>query len=74
MVRSHNRKSHSILKSVPRMERDHKVTQIINEEKYSFHEGYSSLMRQEIKKMHKKKRRQFFKNEINYDETVCLNK
>lgn len=64
MIRSHSRKSHSVLKSVPIMERDHKVTQIINGEEYSFHEGYNSIMRQEIKKMHRKKRRQFFKNEI----------
>ena len=46
------------------MERDHKVIKIINGEEYSFHEGYNSIMRQEIKRMHKKKRRQIFKSEL----------
>lgn len=64
MNRSHSRTSHSFLKSVPRMPKDHKVVKVINGESYTFHEGYQSVERQLIKKMHKKKRRQAFKNEL----------
>lgn len=64
MKRSTNGRAHSALKSVPKMEKDHKVTQILDGIAYTFHEGYNSVMRRLIKKRHKKKRRQYFRGEL----------
>jgi hypothetical protein len=61
---SHSRTSHSVLKSVPKMEKKHKVIKIFNGEEYRMYEGYGTESRGPIKKMHKKKRRQAFKNEL----------
>jgi len=62
---SHNRSSHSCLKSIPKMESSHKV--LINfrdGNSISIYEGYDSRSRQLLKKMHKKKRRQIFKADL----------
>jgi len=58
---SHNRRSHSALKSVPKMAQDNRVVVTFNDENYTLHTGYNSVARRVIKKMHKKKRRQLFK-------------
>ena len=62
---SHSRTSHSILKSVPKMGKKVKVTKTFKDgTEVSFYEGYGTESRGPIKKMHKKKRRQAFKNEL----------
>lgn len=60
----HSRISFPIHKSVPLMEADHKILREYNGEPYSIHVGFNSVQRKLFKKMHKKKRRQFFKKEI----------
>jgi len=64
---STQRSSHSALKSVPKMGELRKVKKVINGEVYMLPEGCGSGTRQVIKKMHKKKRRQFFLQEIQWD-------
>lgn len=62
---SHNRTSHSVLKSVPKMENKRKVTHTFKDgTECTLYEGYGTESRRLIKKMHKKKRRQIFKNEL----------
>lgn len=64
-----NRTSHSILKSVPKMEKKQKVTKTFKDgTEISIYEGYGTESRVQIKKMHKKKRRQSFKNELKGQE------
>jgi len=65
---STNRSSHSCFKSVPKMEKKKKVTLSFGDgTTLDSYVGYGSPARQEIKKMHKKKRRQIFKNDLKYD-------
>ncbi len=63
MKRSHSRHSYPFDKRVPLMEKCYKVFyEGWNGEIHSRYEGYNSLSRQLIKKMHKKKQRQYDKN------------
>lgn len=62
---SHSRTSHSVLKSVPKMEKKRKVTKTFKDGTECItYEGYGTESRVQIKKMHKKKRRQLFKTEL----------
>jgi len=64
---SHSRHSHSAYKSVPKMRKKLKITKTFKDgTEITLYEGYGTETRSIIKRMHKKKRRQLFKNTIVY--------
>jgi hypothetical protein len=58
---SHGNRAHSAFKPIPKMEQDRKVKVDYNGEICTVHFGINSIQRKILKKIHSKKRRQYFK-------------
>ncbi len=65
---SHGTSAHSAYKSVPKMKKKVKKTIHFKDgTEFDTYEGFGSVERQVFKKLHKKKRRQYFKNEDRFE-------